>query len=665
MSCLVCANLLPTELEDPAMLPGQQRVTRFILLSDLRDSATNTSCSSCQLLLAALNLYKEDYEESDNSYSLELRLGIGRPLQLFWRRNDAIYIEIFTRDVNEGSVPATIGKTLEVSQNSSSDSCIKHASSWIHNCRTSHKTCQALSPTPLPTRVIDVSGRERQEPFLVESSGRYGDYIALSYCWGDDKSAVLKTLPSNYNDHCREIPSSPDAMPKTVRDAIDICRRLRFHYIWIDALCIVQGREPFQGDVSDFERESPRMASVYANATLTLGADGASGNREGIYREQTYGEAPHQLPYGPSGALVYVRKQLARLHDDNALLMRMPMSPMSLTEPINMRAWTLPEAILSNRMLHYTSEELVWECNEVRSCECGRQVPVGGGGPNSSNRVVRNEGFARSLTKEQLYRHWHDIVQLFSERQLGQNRDSDKLVALSRLANQFSTRLRLYESEDAIEYLAGLWKGDIVRSLLWVVEDDFYRRLRDKKMEWRRPDPKKYRAPSWSWVSIEAPVLYHPINKFLPTAEVIDVSIERKDEIERFGEVINGKLVIKGLLRHGLEIKQKQAHEGNLYAGFTNGTMWNICDAQGSCYAFICDDTATVTNENSEYSTLYIGHTDYSGEEVPYYHAFLVLQKKESGTYNRVGISSRSAWDTQAELSKFLRMGTEEEITIE
>jgi hypothetical protein len=408
------------------------------------------------------------------------------------------------------------------------------------------------------------------------------------------------------------------------------------------------------------------MADVYANATLSLGADGAEGNKDGIYREQAYGKEPYRLQYGNSGTPVFVRKQLARLHDDNALLMRMPMSPMSLTEPVNMRAWTLPEAIFSNRMLHYTSEELVWECNEARWCECGRQVKVEAGGINSSNRVMRSVEFQGDLTKEGFYRHWHNIVQLFSERQLGENNEGDKLVALSRVASRFSARLPLSESGEEDEYLAGLWKGDIVKSLLWVVEDDHYRRLRDSKMQWRRPLTTEPRAPSWSWAAIEAPVLYHPIGMFLQKATVLDASVKRLDEVGgKFGKVVSGKLVIKGHVIHELAVEVKRATVGDIYAGYTDGLLYSICNIRGESYPFICDDPLAVADGSSEYVCLYIGRTDYSGEEVPYYHAFLVLLRAESGTYRRVGISSRSVRNVQAKLSGFLEGGKEEEITIE
>lgn len=103
MSCANCSDLLPAQLNS---LRADQRATLFILLSDLRLSATTTSCASCKLLLDALNLYKKDYQEGDNGNYVELRLAVGKPLQLFWRREPVFYIELFTRDGDNSLDPS-------------------------------------------------------------------------------------------------------------------------------------------------------------------------------------------------------------------------------------------------------------------------------------------------------------------------------------------------------------------------------------------------------------------------------------------------------------------------------------------------------------------------------------------------------------------------------
>jgi hypothetical protein len=104
MSCPNCSDLLPVHLYS---LRAGQRATMFILLSDLRNSATTTSCASCKLLLGALSLYKKDHQEGDDGNFLELRLAVGEHLQLYWRREPVIYIEIFTRDGDHSLDPSS------------------------------------------------------------------------------------------------------------------------------------------------------------------------------------------------------------------------------------------------------------------------------------------------------------------------------------------------------------------------------------------------------------------------------------------------------------------------------------------------------------------------------------------------------------------------------
>ena len=57
-----------------------------------------------------------------------------------------------------------------------------------------------------------------------------------------------------------------DIFPKAFIDAVHITRRLGVPYLWIDALCIVQD------SVDDWEAESAKMASIYANAYITIAA---------------------------------------------------------------------------------------------------------------------------------------------------------------------------------------------------------------------------------------------------------------------------------------------------------------------------------------------------------------------------------------------------------
>jgi hypothetical protein len=57
---------------------------------------------------------------------------------------------------------------------------------------------------------------------------------------------------------------SAEDLPRTLQDAIIICRLLEISYLWIDALCIVQG------DLQDWTIESSNMDQIYSGAAMTL-----------------------------------------------------------------------------------------------------------------------------------------------------------------------------------------------------------------------------------------------------------------------------------------------------------------------------------------------------------------------------------------------------------
>jgi hypothetical protein len=74
---------------------------------------------------------------------------------------------------------------------------------------------------------------------------------------------------------------------------------------------------------------------------------------------------------------------------------------------------------------------------------------------------------------------------------------SDKLIALSGIAIE-SHRTRLSPDD---QYLAGLWKSQLPNTLLWVGGGQSW-----EGAATTRSRPRSYRAPSWSWASIDGPI---------------------------------------------------------------------------------------------------------------------------------------------------------------
>ncbi len=123
----------------------------------------------------------------------------------------------------------------------------------------------------LPTRLVDLGEGEspRSRLILTKSFANEGSlapvkYATLSYCWGpkNDADQQLKTTSLNLDLHFQEIPE--ENWTPVIADTFRVCRSLGIRYVWIDALCIIQGC------VDDWNRESEMMGLVFYHSDLTI-----------------------------------------------------------------------------------------------------------------------------------------------------------------------------------------------------------------------------------------------------------------------------------------------------------------------------------------------------------------------------------------------------------
>lgn len=91
-----------------------------------------------------------------------------------------------------------------------------------------------------------------------------------------------------------------------------------------------------------------------------------------------------------------------------------------------------------------------------------------------------------------VHTEWVKNVAWYTKRQL--TRPGDKLRAIGGIADKYHVVM-----ED--QYLAGLWRSYIPAGLLW-------RRIVASKEGILLPRPLRYRAPSWSWASIDGEIDY-------------------------------------------------------------------------------------------------------------------------------------------------------------
>ncbi|KAF7507555.1 hypothetical protein GJ744_010346 [Endocarpon pusillum] len=409
---------------------------------------------------------------------------------------------------------------------------------WINQCTDRHSTClPSNTSTPhieWPQRVVAVGNIGNPQIRICETSKLECSeliYLTLSHCWGD--IVPIRLLHENYSIFLEGI--KLDTLPKTFREAIEVTRKLKVGYLWIDSLCIIQD------SVKDWANESSRMYDIYKNSHLNLMAAASSDSTGGLfYPRPPLAAFPRPLKIGQGADTKDVAQRYKFEADRLSSLVLLT------------RAWVHQEWLLAPRILIFGAEELHWECNEFRGSE---MVP---------NEDPENEPYS-AMRKDWLEMHdkshherwmlWWKMVSAYSEKKL--TRPSDKLVAMAGLASD------LGGNWDGITYHAGLWSYRLRRNLLWsrrgVSEND------------SAPQPFSYTAPSWSWASgngsVEPPRFDAHSDGLV---ELLETSIQLSTVSNPYGTVLSGWLRLKGpMIRAKITKKSTSSWEIDLVAWLT------------------------------------------------------------------------------------------------
>jgi hypothetical protein len=150
-----------------------------------------------------------------------------------------------------------------------------------------------------------------------------------------------------------------------------------------------------------------------------------------------------------------------------------------------------------------------------------------------------------SLEKATLLRKWRDFVGDYSARAL--TNSTDKLPAVAGIA-------RALGKQSSMTYMAGLWKEDFLSGLFWFREQD---------TDTLTP-PQQYRAPSWSWASVDGRIEYSPsfVRHVKPSLDLQLLSYDVKEAEEgTFGQVLASSFKAMGLLQAVVLNRLKPATE--------------------------------------------------------------------------------------------------------
>lgn len=206
---------------------------------------------------------------------------------------------------------------------------------------------------------------------------------------------------------------------------------------------------------------------------------------------------------------------------------------------------------------------------------------------------------------------------------------SDKLVAISAIAQELQPYLNC-------RYLAGHWETDLVRQLAWTGGNASDR-------------SKIYRAPSWSWTSVDATIdeflsmytFFSGVEKdFRSLVEVVNVEVGLLTD-DPLGQVTSGSLTLRGHLID-LEVRSLMSSR---YGPCDDGEEEVILvNGERTCLHVQLDDDEEDSRPLAPWHvscvpiSLSIGHPsveDPNGELE--FKAILVAQSGVEGVYERVG----------------------------
>ncbi|KAL8717830.1 MAG: hypothetical protein Q9225_004969 [Loekoesia sp. 1 TL-2023] len=370
-----------------------------------------------------------------------------------------------------------------------SHACNDHERSVSPSHNVEERVLQEIRPNFMPTRTIKVGPVDgNQDPRLVyhrEQEGRIAvePWATLSHCWGG--SSPLKTTLATESQWQRGIPL--DMMPPTFRDAVTITRKLGIDHLWIDSLCIIQD------SAEDWEYEALRMNNVYKYGLLNIAADTSRTCNDGIFSSRNGPTAVIKLPLisqkSNIRSFMFVRpRQWNNFRNDT----------MGSSSTLSSRAWALQESILSPRTLHYGKQQMVWECLSFTLTESSAIARLDNNRPllpgfSWSYKTLLPPGIVQRPSSQtlvekdhdrhvSLYNFWLQIIANYTKRKL--TVPSDIFPALAGIASILQVHL-------GDRYLAGLFEGDLLRSLLWQIIDPSSSATTSACL-----------APSWSWASV-------------------------------------------------------------------------------------------------------------------------------------------------------------------
>ncbi|KAI9162755.1 Cyclin-dependent kinase [Paramyrothecium foliicola] len=445
----------------------------------LRLQTKSPTCNFCKLLASACSRMGVDTAPKVrfDRIASTLRLVGGPPLPA---------LSIFQSPETQAPVSIQLGlaQLLDARQ----DAFFSIVRLWLQDCDRTHGDCRGHTATALPTRLIDVGTESNPGLRLLETSLQAPEenkYIALSHPWGDRKlHPPFCTWRTDINGDGHDLESFKKAipaeqLPATFKDAIAVTRALQIRYLWIDSVCIIQGKD------GDFNDEAERMEDVFSGAYCVLAASRASGQHDGFLgsrptREVVRFQRLAEKPF-------HVCEPIDDFNHD------------VLQSPLNSRGWVLQERALARRTVFFAASQAYFECGHGIRCETLSKMH------NNLTDFLGDPKFPeKAMQKRRGFKiaYFQDLYKQYTR--LGFTRIEDRALAIlgleSRLCKAYGTQGRFGIFDD------GPAGGLFHRSLLW-------RRGEEETLKGMSPivfslESRRTTIPSWSWMAYRGAIDY-------------------------------------------------------------------------------------------------------------------------------------------------------------
>ncbi|KAJ8111996.1 hypothetical protein OPT61_g5530 [Boeremia exigua] len=330
---------------------------------------------------------------------------------------------------------------------------------WLQKCDQTHRCNERSGETVFPTRVLDVGGLQDRELEpgwirLINAAERRTDtYIALSHCWGNLSNTQKSFCTSKDNMPRRRRGFHVSELPKTFQDAIKVSG----------------------DDYEDWNYESAQMKHVFSQAYCVIAATAAVDSLSGFLDTQEGRRTEYVCVQDRSERQFYISTDLDDFDNDVG------------KAKLNTRAWAMQELVLARRTIHFSANQIYWECGKGIHCEnLTRLKSI----PRNRYFMLDPEFPARLLgafERDAMMNCIFYLIEEYSKRAI--TFPQDRLIAISGLEDRIAEALRC-------EHRFGVFDRYLHRNLLWMHTDN------------TKPSQHHASVPSWSWLSGSGAVIF-------------------------------------------------------------------------------------------------------------------------------------------------------------